>query len=132
MTSTRSEVTIMMPRLSGCRLVAFGKRPPASAAITHVGTAICPGRAVALRTILSDMARKLFASRMRNRYRRGSTFSTGQVFPFTVLTVPWNEEFQYGGMSESGMYGPVRSLVLGKNSVPSGLKDWSDSDRQMS
>jgi hypothetical protein len=73
----------------------------------------------------------LAALRIRNRQRRRSTVSDGQVRPLTTDMFPKNSGFQNGGTSVVGMNGPPagtspkKSLELGKNSDPSALNDRS-------
>ncbi len=87
--------------------------------------------AIGLVTIFSSRARVLHAFSSRNRYRRGSTVSVGQVRPLTTMVLPKNSGFQIGGTSVVGMYGPSGGVspkkprLVGKNSEPSVLNDRS-------
>ena len=73
----------------------------------------------------------LDALTIRSRYRRASTFSTGQVAPLTTIVLPKNSGFHIGDRSLFGMYGPPgvtspkKSRLLGKNSEPSVLNERS-------
>jgi hypothetical protein len=100
--------------------------------MTQIGSAAAAGR-VASGSVatFSNSVRALHALSNRNRYRRRSTVSAGQVFPLTTMVLPKNSGFQIGDTSVVGMNGPSGGVspkvprVLGKNSVPSELNERS-------
>src|SRR5215510_538529 len=127
--------SMMTSRRSATAMVAlstrtgFGMKPP-SVPIIEIGSAAGAGRAaVGLLATLSMTTRVLHALSRRNRYRRGSTVSIGQVRPLTTIVLPKNSGFQIGGTSVVGMYGPPagtspkKSRLVGKNSDPSELNE---------
>src|SRR2546421_3939099 len=100
--------------------------------MTQIGSAAFAGRAASGSVaILRNRVRALLALSSRKRYRRGSTSSTGQVLPLTVMVLPKNSGFQIGDTSVFGMNGPSggtspkKPRLAGKNSEPLRLKDRS-------
>ena len=81
--------------------------------------------------IFNRRVRALHALSRRNRYRRGSTSSTGQVLPLTTIVLPKNSGFQIGDTSVFGIHGPSGGAspknprLAGKKSDPSVLNDRS-------
>src|SRR5690606_24470475 len=84
----------------------LGRNPP-SPPTHHSGSAARTGRAAGDAAIERMRVRELQPLSSRNRYRRGSTSSTGQVTPFTGMVVPKNSGTQIGGTSPWGRYAPV-------------------------
>src|SRR5207248_10011988 len=123
MTSNRSAT----PTRNCCSATGRGRNPP-SAPMTHIGRTVAPPGAV---DTLRISVRALLALRTRNRYRRASTLSTGQVLPLTTMVLPKNSGFQNGGTSGGGINGPFGGVspkkprLSGKKSVPSALNDLS-------